>query len=245
MATAVPASQAPALPFNTNVPAPYIAELNKLSAAGQLSGVPPQVLTYIMEAESGPSYKGGGWNGIAGGWFGLETPDGLTQAQITDPSIASFDTQAIVAAKIYAKLLSGNGGNPVAAENEYQTGKANSSANGAGIFEHFGLQNEAGALLAGAVGNAEAGGVVPASPTPVPGLTNGGVNVGVSTLSGLSGLESGVDTLLGDLTSSAFWKRIGIFTAGTALVIAGIALFISTTKTGQKVESDAAVAALA
>jgi hypothetical protein len=238
--TPVPASQAPALPYNTNVPAPYIAELQKLSAAGQLSGIPPQVLTYIMEAESGPSYKGGGWNGVAGGWFGLETPDGLTQAQITDPSLASFDTQAEVAAKVYARLLAGNSGNPVAAENAYQTGKPGTAANGAGIFEHFGLLDEAGALVAGAVGNAEGGGVVPASPTPLPGSS--GVNVGGGVKLGWA---DELGTLLGDLTNAQWWERVGLFAAGAALVIVGIVVFISTTKTGQKVESDAAVAALA
>jgi Transglycosylase-like domain len=64
-------------------------------------------------------------------------------------------------------------------------------------------------------------------------------------LSGLSGLEQGVDTVLTDITSAAWWKRIGIFTGGLALIVAGIAIFISTTKTGQTVESDAAVAAAA
>ena len=87
-----------------------------------------------------------------------------------------------------------------------------------------------------------AGGVVPASPTPLPGSS--GVNEGAG-LTGLSGLETGVDTLLGDLTSTNFWERVGLFAAGGVLVLVGIFVFISTTKTGQKVESDAAVAAVA
>lgn len=90
---------------------------------------------------------------------------------------------------------------------------------------------------------ADSGSVLPASPTPIP-LGNNGVNVGGS-LTGLSGLEAGIDALLGDLTSSAFWQRIGIFVLGVGFVIGGLILFVSTTKTGQKVESDAAVAAVA
>lgn len=46
-------------------------------------------------------------------------------------------------------------------------------------------------------------------------------------------------TLLGDLTSANWWKRVGVFVGGLTLVAAGIVIFISTTKTGQKVESDA------
>lgn len=91
---------------------------------------------------------------------------------------------------------------------------------------------------------ADAGAVSPASPTPIP-VGNNGVNVGASEFQGLTGLETGVDDLLGDLTSSSFWERVGLFAAGGVLVLVGIFVFISTTKTGQKVESDAAVAAVA
>jgi hypothetical protein len=88
---------------------------------------------------------------------------------------------------------------------------------------------------------ADPGAVVPASPTPLaPGVS--GVNVG----GGVSlSWESGLTTLLGDLTSSSFWQRVGIFSLGVVFIVGGLVLFISTTKTGQKVESDAAVAAVA
>ena len=107
----------------------------------------------------------------------------------------------------------------------------------------------AGGTLSKLLGNvptswADAGGVVPASPTPIP-VGNSGVNVGANVFSGLSGLEQGVNDLLGDLTSASWWKRVGLFVLGVGFVVGGIVLFVSTTKTGQTVESDAVVAAAA
>ena len=57
--------------------------------------------------------------------------------------------------------------------------------------------------------------------------------------------ESGLTTLLGDIDSAAFWKRIGVFALGAGLVTLGLVIFLSTTKPGQQVESVGAVAALA
>lgn len=51
--------------------------------------------------------------------------------------------------------------------------------------------------------------------------------------------------ILNDLLSADWWTRLGIFTLGVVFIGGGIVLFVSTTKTGQKVESDAAVAAIA
>ena len=42
--------------------------------------------------------------------------------------------------------------------------------------------------------------------------------------------------LLGDLTQSAFWKRIGVFALGGALVIGGIVVFLQSTKPVQAAE---------
>jgi hypothetical protein len=223
MATA--AAQAPALPWNTNVPSQYTTELQTLSAAGKLNGIAPQILTYIMEAESGPSYKGGGWNGVAGGWFGLETPDGLSQAQITDPSIASFDTQAEVASSIYAKLLTGNGNNPIAAENEYQTGHPSVAANGAGIFEHFGLQNDADSYTAGA---ADAGGTDPANPVPGPAGDALGLATGGSSLPGSEAAANGLSGTWENVVSDIFggfgigWKAVLTIIGGILLIGVGL-----------------------
>lgn len=69
---------------------------------------------------------------------------------------------------------------------------------------------------------------------------------------GLPSLDSGVlgelGTLLGDIGSATFWKRIGIFALGAGLTVLGLVVFLSTTKPGQQVASaspDIALAALA
>jgi hypothetical protein len=85
---------------------------------------------------------------------------------------------------------------------------------------------------------ADAGAAVPVGPLPIQPFGN--VNV-PNPLSWAAGLE----TVLGDLTSSSWWKRVGLFTLGVVFIFTGIVLFVSTTQTGQKVESEAAVAAVA
>lgn len=52
-------------------------------------------------------------------------------------------------------------------------------------------------------------------------------------------------TLLGDLDSASFWKRIGIFALGAVLALVGLGVFISTTKPGQEAESVGALAVAA
>lgn len=61
----------------------------------------------------------------------------------------------------------------------------------------------------------------------------GGVKSGVASVtSDLSALPK----LLGELGSAAFWKRIGIGAAGVVLIIGGIVVFLSSTKTAHAVE---------
>jgi hypothetical protein len=50
---------------------------------------------------------------------------------------------------------------------------------------------------------------------------------------------SAVEDFLTLLANPAFWERVGVFTLGAAFVIVGLVVFISTTSTGQKVESEA------
>jgi hypothetical protein len=76
-------------------------------------------------------------------------------------------------------------------------------------------------------------------------VIQGAATAGVTAEKATLGWAEELGTLLGDLTSAEWWERVGLFAAGAVLVGVGIAVFISTTKTGQKVESDAAVAALA
>jgi hypothetical protein len=76
-------------------------------------------------------------------------------------------------------------------------------------------------------------------------LTGGVAGAVGSALGGAAGVEAAASKILTDLGSANWWKRVGIFTLGGALMVGGIILFVSTTKTGQTVESDAAIAAVA
>jgi hypothetical protein len=101
---------------------------------------------------------------------------------------------------------------------------------------------------AGKVAIADAGGVIGANPAPGPLGAVGGLVTGGTSVPNLPNPLSWTEELgkiLGDLISATWWERVGLFAAGGVLVIVGLVVFISTTKTGQKVESDAAVAAVA
>lgn len=82
------------------------------------------------------------------------------------------------------------------------------------------------------------------------GLPGGGVIQNISsgaasaTNSTLGGLAS-VGTLAGDLVSPTFWKRVGVFTGGLVLAGVGLALYVSSTKSGKKIITTTAAAAAA
>jgi hypothetical protein len=88
-------------------------------------------------------------------------------------------------------------------------------------------------------------GITPANPFPGPLGAAAGLATGGTSVPSAPSWTSELATLLGDLTSSAWWQRVGLFAGGVVLVIGGLVLFITTTKTGQQVESDTAVAAAA
>lgn len=108
------------------VPTWETQQLDQLAAADLLSGVSPVYLSLIDQAES--SGSGGGINSSGyGGFFGLGAgssyPAGTpTPALLSDPSLESFDAQAVIAASSFAQGLSKTGGNAIAAEGIYQTG---------------------------------------------------------------------------------------------------------------------------
>ena len=64
------------------------------------------------------------------------------------------------------------------------------------------------------------------------------------SIPGVSALAR-VGTLLSDVLSGTWWKRIGIGALGAGLVIAGMAVFVSTTKTAGAIKDAAPMAALA
>lgn len=82
------------------------------------------------------------------------------------------------------------------------------------------------------------GGVDPTSALGIAGDYAGAAGTAVAGWTGQLG------SLLGDVTSSSFWKRVGVFVLGGALVVGGGVIFFSSTKTGQEVGRTAAMAAV-
>jgi hypothetical protein len=71
------------------------------------------------------------------------------------------------------------------------------------------------------------------------GLPGGGVVQDISSgvsgaASGVTSAASGIGTFFGDITSGAWWKRVGIFAGGAVMFGVGLALFISTTGPGKQ-----------
>jgi hypothetical protein len=61
----------------------------------------------------------------------------------------------------------------------------------------------------------------------------GGLAGNIASATGLGGV-AGLGTLVGDLTSGTWWKRIGIGAGGIALIIGGTVLFLSQTQAGKQ-----------
>ena len=68
--------------------------------------------------------------------------------------------------------------------------------------------------------------------------------VASSAVSAVTSPLSAIGTLATDLSSAAFWKRIGVVALGGALLVIGGVVFFESTPTGRKVTGDAASAAL-
>ena len=72
----------------------------------------------------------------------------------------------------------------------------------------------------------------------------GGLAGNLATATGLGGV-AGLGTLVGDLTSGTWWRRIGIGAGGIALIIGGTVLFLSQTQAGKQAIGAATQAAMA
>ncbi len=156
--------------INAQIPAWEIAALQQLAANNQLSGVPPDVLAAIVQAES--SGQGGSINSAGyGGWFGLGQnstyPTGASSAGLlSDPSQASFEAQAQLAAGEFASLLQAANGDVYTAEGYYQQGQGGYTpgqiTEGIRVMQQLGVaQTVNGAAPAGSVsytGSGTAGG---------------------------------------------------------------------------------------
>jgi hypothetical protein len=122
-----------------SIPAWELADLDQLSAQGDLDGLNPIILASIDQAES--SGEGGSVNPEGyGGFFGLSKdatyPGGATTPQLLEGTdSASFEQQAEIAASAFNEYLGEADGNPEAAEEIYQTGSASGPTEGSKILE--------------------------------------------------------------------------------------------------------------
>lgn len=206
--------------------------LNSLAQKGQLSGVPPQVLASIVQAES--SGKGGSINSAGyGGYFGLSpntaygpTKLSVSNATLTGTTPESFAQQAIVAASEFASLLHNSNGNIYAAESAYQTGSYSAGLQGEGVkvLQGNGIPSSIGSLSG--IGN---------SPTD---LTGASVSAPVASSAGLNWLQQYANLMspasggiLGVFTNPAkdfqvIIARAGTFMAGLLLALFGVLVIV-------------------
>jgi hypothetical protein len=191
------------------VPAWEQQDLERLAQSNELSGVDPQVLAVMDQAES--SGEGGGINSAGyGGFFGLGAnktyPGGeSTSTMLSDPSEASFISQAKIAASAFASYWTGN---VETTENVYQSGQPNPGSLGEGA------SLMAAELPASVLGSTTA----PTSATGTGATT--GTGTGTATTTGLS-LPSLGGSLLG-----ASWNDLKAFLGKSLLVVLGVGLFI-------------------
>lgn len=210
-----------------DIPAWQITELQNLAQAHKLYGVPPQVMSVIVAAES--SGSGGAINPQGyGGFFGLgasqKYPGGTTTPQLlrgTDPT--SFDAQAEIAASDFAGLLNQFGGDPVRAEFAYQNGPNASYPNG-------GTQEGSQLMVQYATGH-----VVPSGPgAPPSGPTSATCN---PVISAPSFLGIGGGAILNSCQVQQF-TGVLIMLGGSLLALVGVALLAASTgSAGQAVRA--------
>lgn len=183
------------LPWPKGFDAQQQQQLIQLSQQGLLSGIPPQIIAYIQQAESSFGYNAGGVINPQGygGYFGLakskKYPAGSTSPDLLHCiSPTCYAQQAIIAASAFASYLPSAQGDFIGAENIYQTGKQTGSGNGAGIFEQYGIKP--GEL-----------GLLNASPFPIPG------DAGVASTSETGLGASPIGNPISDVNS--FFKALG------------------------------------
>jgi hypothetical protein len=193
------------------IPAWEQTDLENLGAQGALSGVNPLALAVIDSAES--SGSGGGINSAGyGGFFGLGAnktyPGGTTSsAMLSNPGEQSFDEQAVIAASAFNQYLGQEGGDPIKAEEVYQSGRASGPTQGSKLMVQY---------LGGS-----SGGGSPSSPSAP--ATTVGLNLSPFDLFGIP------QTVLGGAAGavgSATWGLVGPFLVKAILVMAGLAVIV-------------------
>ena len=128
----------PATATTSALPPGLYGELVKLSQQGKLSGVPPQILDAIFQAE-GSNTSGAINSQGAGGYYGLvqgstytfgNNSYPITQTNLSGTSTPDFRLQSQAAGAAFASYLAASNGNVYQAENEYQTGDPNKASDG-------------------------------------------------------------------------------------------------------------------
>jgi hypothetical protein len=164
----------------SNLPAWQQLELVNLTQAGQLSGVDPNILAAMEQAEMNinlpPGVNSSGYGGYFGLGAGTSYPGGhsVSSAQLTSATPSAYDAQAEAAAAEFASLLGSHGGNVYAAETAYQGG----SNEGVGVFQRLGIGSAATGY---AVTQGTGGGTSTASTPSASGAGWPGGTVGLST----------------------------------------------------------------
>jgi hypothetical protein len=109
---------------------------------------------------------------------------------------------------------------------------------------HYGGQLSSAPLLADATGSGtDPTGVLGQIEQGVGAFATGGVLGAATGISGIGGLISETTTLVSDVSSPTWWKRIGIGALGIVAIGVGLVVLIATSDTGEKVISDAAAGA--
>ena len=201
------------------IPAWQQSELEQLSASGQLSGVDPQILAAIDQAES--SGQGGGLNSAGyGGWFGLAPnrayPGGnmVSTATLTSTTPTAYAAQAQTAAAEFASLLKLEGGDPLRAESAYQQGPNapyTGSGEGVDVFRSLGIGGtQTGYAVTPATGGT--GATLDSATTSAGGGWPSGDLTLVPGFAGWPGIKIGKSTL----------TRAGLMIVGLILLIIGL-----------------------
>jgi len=189
------------------IPSWEMTDLEQLGQANQLSGLNPIILGVIDDAES--SGEGGGINSSGyGGFFGLGAgsnyPGGTATApMLSDPGSTSFEEQAVIAASAFNSYLQQAGGNPVNAEEIYQSGSASGPTEGSQLMAQY-------------LGGAAAGG------GGAPGT------VGTGAAATLTGFNLNPFDLFGipQTAASSLWSLVGPFLVKAILVLFGMGIML-------------------
>lgn len=148
----------------SSLPQWQLDSLQSLANQNKLSGLDPKILQVLDLEESGG--KGGGINSVGyGGFFGLGgtakgkySPQASSDALLHDTSQAGFEQQAVIAAQQFTSYMRQTNGDPILAEEIYQSGKTGTPTPGSKLLAS--LLGKTGAITgsSGSPGTSGSGG---------------------------------------------------------------------------------------